>query len=115
MRSCESTLQAFVATQLEKYHVAVVEKAEDFKTVIERKQVSLVQQFSSILAQCITKIIEKLKSIAETIILYGRQRITLRIHCDDSKHLEQSPFANHGNFVALLNFRVQSGDKLDSN
>ena len=44
------------------------------------------------------------------VIVCRRQGITLRGHRDDSKHLKESPQDNHGNFVALLNFRVQNGD-----
>ena len=33
-------------------------------------------------------------------------------YCDDSRDLQELPYANHGNFVALLNFKVQSGDKV---
>lgn len=95
-----------------KYHLAAVEKAENFKAVIEKKQVPVDQQLSSIRAKRIAHNREKLKSIAETVILCGRQGISLRGHRDDRRHLEESPYANHGNFMALLNFRVQSGDKI---
>ena len=50
---------------------------------------------------------EILSSIMTTVILTGRQNISLRGHRDDSQHYSSS---NPKNFQALLNFRVDSGD-----
>ena len=52
---------------------------------------------------------EKLNSIVKTVILCGRQNIPLRGHRDDSSHYDTR---DCGNFQALLNFRVESGDKV---
>ena len=54
----------------------------------------------------------KIRSIAETIIFCGRQGIALRGHLDDRSSVEEDPSRNHGNFLALLHFHVQSGDKV---
>lgn len=70
------------------------------------------QQLSSILERRIRENRQKLISIVETVIFCGRQGIALRGHRDDQIHLEEAPSANHGNFQALLHFRVQSGDKV---
>ena len=45
-------------------------------------------------------------------MLCGRQNIPLRGHRDRSTNLEgpQSESTNHGNFWALLNFRICAGD-----
>ena len=51
-----------------------------------------------------------MQSIVETIILCGRQNIALRGHRDSSLEVEKDPSAPHGNFWALLEFRVSSGD-----
>ena len=48
-----------------------------------------------------------LTSITKTVVLAGRQNLSLRGHRNDSTHYS-SP--NPGNFQALLNFRVDSGD-----
>ena len=48
----------------------------------------------------------KLKSILKTVILCGRQNISLRGHRDDSN----SSSTNKGNFLALLEFRADAGD-----
>ena len=54
----------------------------------------------------------KLRSIVETIIFCGRQGISLRGHQDDHTCVDADPLANHGNFLALLQFRIQAGDKV---
>jgi len=53
-----------------------------------------------------------LKSIAETIIFCGQQGLALRGHRDDLICQETAPHANPGNFIALLNFRIKSGDEV---
>ena len=53
----------------------------------------------------------KLIPILKTVALCARQNISFRGHRDDSKYLQDKSI-NHGNFQALLNFRVDSGDKV---
>lgn len=53
-----------------------------------------------------------MKCIAETVMFCGRQGIALRGHRDDWKHIKDAPDENPGNFLALLQFRIQSGDTL---
>lgn len=53
---------------------------------------------------------ERLKSIVNTIVLCGRQNIPLRGHYDSGTDVEKHTSANHGNFWALLKFRVEAGD-----
>ena len=50
-----------------------------------------------------------MRSIIETII-FGRQGIPLRGNRDDHTCVDSDPLANHGNFMALLQFRIQAGD-----
>ena len=57
----------------------------------------------------------KLRSIAETVIFCGRQGLAFRGHHDDRPSVEENPNNNHGNFLGLLKFRVQAGDKVLSN
>ena len=50
---------------------------------------------------------EILTSIIKTVMLAGRQNLSLRGHCEDLQHY----VLNYPrNFQALLNFRVDSGD-----
>ncbi|XP_065920295.1 52 kDa repressor of the inhibitor of the protein kinase-like [Dysidea avara] len=57
----------------------------------------------------------KLRSIAETVIFCGRQGLAFHGHRDDRPSVEENPNNNHGNFLGLLKFRVQAGDKVHSN
>lgn len=51
-----------------------------------------------------------LSSITKSLIFCGRQGISFRGHRDDDS--ESCQGYNHGNFKELLNFRVDSGDKV---
>ena len=62
------------------------------------------QQLNTIRQQRIAENHSKLRSIVETVIFCGRQRIALRSHRDDRTVVSQDPDHNHGNFWALLNF-----------
>ena len=53
---------------------------------------------------------KKMIPIIKTVIFCARQNISLRGHRDDSKYLDDLS-NNPGNFQALLQFRVDSGDK----
>lgn len=55
----------------------------------------------------------RLRPIIETILFCGKQNIPLRGHRDDGNTImeNETPLANEGNFRALLQYRVQSGDE----
>ncbi len=91
-------------------HKAAVEAAMAFTAVMENKALAIDAQLSSIRRKHIAENRLKLKSIVETVILCGRQGIPLRGHRDDNPDVQETPLANHGNFLALLHFRVQAGD-----
>ena len=57
---------------------------------------------------------KKLASIFETVMLCGRQNIPLRGHRDNTTDIERdlTQSENHGNFHALLKFRVEAGDTI---
>ena len=54
---------------------------------------------------------KRLVPIVKTILLCGRQTFALRGHDDSTKTIEAQPTSNPGNFKALLQFRVDAGDK----
>ena len=54
---------------------------------------------------------QKLTSILDTIIFCGQQGLALRGHHDDAGYVELQHY-NPGNFQALLNYRIQVGDKI---
>ena len=45
----------------------------------------------------------------------AHRNLAFRGHCDDRSSVEENPNNNHGNFLGLLKFRVQAGDKVISN
>ena len=72
---------------------------------MNNEQPSIRRRLSEALAQ---QIATKLRSIIETIALCGRQNIPLRGHRDSTMDIERTPDAQHGNFWALLHFRVDT-------
>jgi len=79
---------------------------------MENKQVAVDQQISKAQAITIARNKQTLKSIAAKIIFCGRQGLALHGHYDDLTCQEATPHANPGNFIALLNFRIKSGDEV---
>ena len=79
---------------------------------MESKQVAIDQQISKAQATTIARNKETLKSTAETFIFCGQQGLALHGHRDDLTCQEAAPHANPGNFIALLNFRIKSGDEV---
>ena len=53
----------------------------------------------------------KLSSIVKTVIFCGQQNTSLRGHRDDSRYVTESE-SSLGNFQALLQFRIDAGDKV---
>ena len=91
------------------YHVHSVSDMLTFMRIMNNEQTPIDHQLVSVVAQQVQQNRELLKSIINTVIFCGKQNVALRGHRDDRKHLQQP--GNHGNFHALLNFRIESGDK----
>ena len=92
------------------FHRSSVVQMEEFLKVMQNEQPSIRRRLSEALEQQIATNRHKLRSIVETIILCGRQNISLRGHRDSTMDVERTPDAQHGNFWALLQFRVAAGD-----
>lgn len=90
------------------FHKFAVESAIHFRA----NTTPIDQQLNTIRQQRIAENRSKLRSIVETVIFCGRQGIALRGHRDDRTTVNEDPDHNHGNFWALLNFRVSSGDNV---
>ena len=91
------------------YHKHSMSDMVTFIQVFNNKQQPIDHQLVSAMAQQVQRNREFLKSIIKTVIFCGKQNIALRGHRDDSQHLVQS--GNHGNFYALLDFRIDAGDR----
>ena len=85
---------------------------QDATTFMTKKGSRIDHHLSSLHSKQVEENRLKIRSIAETVIFCGRQGIALRGHRDDRPSVEEDPNGNHGNFLALLQFRVQSGDKV---
>ena len=92
------------------YHHQAVLDFEQFKDAMSNSHPTIQQQLDQQLRKQIQTNRLKICSIIETIVLCGRQNIPLRGHRDSSLDQEKDPCAPHGNFWALLEFRVSSGD-----
>ena len=92
------------------YHKDAVTDCDAFVALMRGKRESIDIQLRK--GDTIMNNRKKLHSIIETIVLCGRQNIALRGHRDSATDLEgpQSASTNHGNFWALLNFRISAGD-----
>ncbi len=93
-----------------KFHKIAVEAAMTFMQIQNRRMLSIDQQLSMQRRTTVAQNRLRLHSIVETIIFCGRQGIPLRGHRDDHTCVDTDPLANHGNFLALLQFRIQAGD-----
>ena len=90
-------------------HHTSVATMNEFKRVMEGK----IKPVSLILDNALQARINgnraKLRPIIKTVVFCGRQNIALRGHRDDADHLDNE---NPGNFQALLDFRIDSGDTI---
>ena len=90
-------------------HQTALLTMQTFLCVKENKILSVDRIHTKVLNDKIFKNRLKLIPIIKTVLLCARQNIPLRGHRDDSKHYEA---LDSGNFQALLNFRVDSGDEI---
>lgn len=90
------------------YHEHALADMMHFQSVMSSQEQSVQHQLDTALAQQVRQNRECLISIMNVIVLCGKQNIALRGHRDDQRHLEQP--GNHGNFHALLQFRIEAGD-----
>ena len=94
------------------YHKTAVVRFDDFVKVMRGQQPNICQRLDKVAAARIASNRQKLRSIVETIVLCGRQNISLCGHRDSALDVERDATASHGNFRALLEFRVAAGDSV---
>ena len=85
---------------------------QEFRQIMESKSLSVVEFQSRGEMNRVKDNGKILKSIFKTIILFGQENIPLRGHWDDSQHYGTDQV---GKFQRLLDFRVDSGDKILEN
>ncbi len=94
------------------YHKTAVVRMDEFVKVMRGKQPDIRSQLDAMTATTIASNRQKLRSIIETVLLCGRQNIALRGHRDSGLDFEHDESASHGNFWALLQFRIAAGDSV---
>ena len=95
-----------------RYHKSAKDAAITFSVVMDKRELAIDNQLNKIRKERIAKNRRKLLSIVETLIFCGRQGIAFRGHRDDQSSCDEDELANHGNFLSLLQFRVQAGDTI---
>ena len=96
------------------YHKIAVFRSEEFLSTMTNRQPRIHCQLNQSIADRILINRHNLVSIMRTTVFFGRQNIALRSHCDNATDIERdiSGCVHHGNFRALLNFRIEVGDKV---
>lgn len=90
------------------YHVDAMVAYENFLSTSRNPEKNIQAQIESERRNTITRNREIIKSVVKCIHFCGKQCIALRGHRDDSSADEGS---NKGNFLALLEFRIDAGDE----
>jgi hypothetical protein len=106
--------------QRNKYHQMSVEAGKSFLLNYHKPDLNVANQVCKQRIVQIKENRDRLRPIVSTIILCGRQNISLRGHRDDGntslnydENEQNSIVANQeGNFRALLRFRIESGDSI---
>ncbi len=97
--------------QESKLHLNSVLQMHDFTQMMENQQLDIRIQQNKAISEQVIQNRAVLSSIIKTVVLCGKQNISMRGHRDDSQHLSD-PKNNPGNFQMLLDFRVDSGDEI---
>ena len=90
------------------YHKTAVVRADEFLKVMSNQQPDIRHRITQTLSDRVEKNRHVLASILRIVEFCGRQNIALRGHRDNATDLERDSLApvNHGNFWALMNFRI---------
>jgi len=106
----KDAIEVFTIQGDTEYHKHSVTDADNFLRVLEDKQDDVLSQVDSERKRQIVENRAKLVPIVETIILCGRQELSLRGTGEAGPVLVSGVHANDGNFRAMLRFRVSAGD-----
>ena len=87
-------------------------KANWFLHVMQGEEPNICQRMNQAVAETIATNRQILLSIIKIIIFCGRYNISLRGHWDSALDVARDTehILNHGNFWALVSFRVDAGD-----
>ena len=110
--SFSKALEVLSKHATKEYHKMALVRADRFMGVMQKEQLNIRCQINQVMADQIASNRQIRASIIKTILFCGPQNIALRGHRDSTIALERDIFENYGNFWALLQFRVDAGDKI---
>ena len=90
------------------FHKTAIIMGEEFMKRMKQQSKPVIDQLLTVNQERIERNRQVVKSICKCVILCGKQAFPLRGNRDDST----AQTGNRGNFQALLDFRVESGDKV---
>ena len=96
------------------YNKQAVVGCEEFMQMMRHEQPDIRSRLSQTLKDRVASNRQKLSSIFKTVVFCGQQNIPLHGHRDNATDVERDllQMENHGNFRALLDFRVDAGDMI---
>ena len=92
------------------YHRDTLVALAEFTARMKQIRLPVIQEAQTAVAKRVCKNRSILRSIVKIIVFLGKQNILFRGHKDNSKWIAETSY-NPGNFQALLDFRLDSGDK----
>jgi hypothetical protein len=108
----KNALERFEKHSFLNYHKDASLKYDTFIDIMSGKLLSIDKKIDKDSQKQALDNQEKLKPIIKTVILCGRQNLSLRSHRDYGVFsTKKEPAENEGNFRALLRARIESGDE----
>ena len=98
----KNALKDFSKHQSNSYHREAVIWGENFLATLSRQKTSVMEVLNTQKREEIETNRKRIRLIAETILIYGRQGIALRGDEDSGKFTFAEPVKNDGNFRTLL-------------
>ncbi len=114
LRNFGKALELLNKHRAKDYHAGAIARCQEFEDVMDQEKPNIRRWIDRGLAQRVSTNRRRLLSIVKTLTLCGRQNIPIRGHRDNTKDvLEEGDIKDgtgHGNFWALLQFRIDAGD-----
>lgn len=108
----KDAIEAFNKHQDTEYHKFSVVKSQNIELINQQKQIPVTLQIDKSMLQKVEENRKKISPIIDTILLCGRQGISLRGHRDAGPiKSSEDPVENDGNFRAILRCKLRSGDE----
>ena len=112
MTDFKHAIETFNKHSDKKYHRDAIIVMDNFVKSMSGQTQSISVQISDATRKLVERNRQKLRSIVETIIFCGRQNIALRGSFESYSDVEERTSKNHGNFWALIKFRISAGDTI---